>query len=69
MNETDVSKAIWTCFESSKDVVKQNLYASMKAGTIKIDQQTYDGVLALVLSSLDAGYHRAVPSVVKSILK
>jgi len=69
MNETETSRAIWTCFESVKDVVKTNLYTSMKSGAVKLDQATYDSVMSLVLSSMDAGFHRAVPSVVKSIVK
>ena len=52
---------------SSKDATVANIASAVATGRLKIDKQTLPMLIDLINQSIDAGYHRAHKSFMKSV--
>jgi len=55
-----INRALWLHFEVTKELVVKNVDASIKAGTIRLDQNSAAQLLSILTASIDEGYHKGL---------
>lgn len=55
-----INRALWLHFEATRDILVKNVDASIKAGTIKFDQNSAAQLLNIITASVDEGYHKGL---------